>query len=217
MAKNIGIIGSGMVAQALAAGFVKYGSTVKMGTRDPAKLADFVKKFKGSVTVGTFKEAAEFGEILVLAVRGEAAVETLKSIGHAALYGKTVIDTTNPIDTAAQPVNGVLKFFTGFDHSLMELLQREAPDAHFVKAFSSIGAALMVNPDFGGVKPTMMLCGNSEKAKSEAAAIAELFGFEPEDMGGVEAARAIEPLCILWCLPGFRKNEWNHALKWLKK
>jgi predicted dinucleotide-binding enzyme len=98
----------------------------------------------------------------------------------------------------------------------MEQLQREFPDAHFVKAFNSVGSALMVDPQFKDGKPTMFICGNDDKAKEVVAGIVKQFGWESEDMGGAEAARAIEPLCILWCIPGFRNNEWSHAFKLLR-
>jgi hypothetical protein len=132
------------------------------------------------------------------------------------IAGKIVMDATNPI-AEAPPEKGVIKFFTSLDDSLMERLQKLAPEAHFVKAFSCVGNAFMVNPDFGGVKPTMFICGNSEQAKKEVSAILEKFGHEVEDMGGVEAARAIEPLCILWCIPGFLRNQWSHAFKLLRQ
>jgi predicted dinucleotide-binding enzyme len=99
----------------------------------------------------------------------------------------------------------------------MEQLQRSYPDTRFVKAFNSIGSPFMVNPDFGGEKPSMFICGNDEEAKSEISGILDRFGFEVEDMGQVEAARAIEPLAILWCIPGFRRNQWTHAFRLLKK
>ena len=127
-----------------------------------------------------------------------------------------MIDTTNPIDDAP-PVNGVIAFFSSLKDSLMERLQRAVPDAHFVKSFSCIGSAFMVNPDFHGVKPTMFICGNHDGAKAETKIILDQFGFEVEDLGKVEAARAIEPLCMLWCIPGFLQNGWTHAFKLLRK
>jgi predicted dinucleotide-binding enzyme len=130
------------------------------------------------------------------------------------LTAKTVIDATNPV-ADAPPVNGVLKLFTSHDESLMERLQREFPSANFVKAFNSVGSALMVNPQFKGGKPTMFICGNSEAAKKSVGGILDQFGWEVADMGSAEAARAIEPLCMLWCLPGFLRNEWVHAFKLL--
>ena len=125
-----------------------------------------------------------------------------------------MIDATNPI-ADAPPVNGVLKFFTSLDESSMERLQREHPRAHFVKAFNSAGSGCMVNPQFKGGRPTMFICGNDEAAKQTVARILDQFGWETADMGKAEAARAIEPLCMLWCIPGFLRNDWSHAFKLL--
>jgi predicted dinucleotide-binding enzyme len=111
----------------------------------------------------------------------------------------------------------VLKFFTTLDQSLMERLQKLAPRAHFVKCFSSVGNGLMINPDFGGTRPTMFICGNDEPSKKEVARALDQFGWETADMGGAEGARAIEPLCILWCIPGLRGGGWSHAFKLLRK
>jgi hypothetical protein len=166
--------------------------------------------------VGDHKQVAQWADILVLATKGTAAEAAIRLCDSADLAGKTVIDTTNPI-ADAPPTNGVLHYFTTLEESLMEQLQKANPKAHFVKAFNSVGNAYMVNPDFGGVKPTMFICGNDASAKQEVTAILDRFGWESEDMGGVEGARAIEPLCILWCIPGFARNQWNHAFKLLKK
>ncbi|MBI2632096.1 NAD(P)-binding domain-containing protein [Candidatus Pacearchaeota archaeon] len=173
-------------------------------------------KFGNKLKVGSFNETAKFGEIIILAVKGIAATEVLHLAEKENLKSKIIIDTTNPI-ADEQPVNGVIKFFTSLDKSLMEDLQSEFPEAYFVKAFNSIGNAFMVNPDFNGIKPTMFICGNNDKAKKEVHKILIKFGFEVEDMGNVESARVIEPLCILWCIPGLLRNEWNHAFKLLKK
>ena len=108
-----------------------------------------------------------------------------------------------------------MKFFTNLDESQMERLQREFPAAHFVKAFNSVGSAFMVNPHFKGGKPTMFICGNDDAAKKTVSGILDQFGWETADMGKVEAARAIEPLCMLWCIPGFLRNDWTHAFKLL--
>jgi hypothetical protein len=113
-------------------------------------------------------------------------------------------------------VNGVIKFFTDLNESLMEKLQKKAPEAHFVKAFSCVGNALMVNPKLAGGPPTMFICGNDAAAKAEVKKLLEQFGWETADMGAMEAARAIEPLCMLWCIPGFIQNSWMHAFKLLK-
>lgn len=212
---KIGVLGSGTVAKVLAAGFLKHGHQVTMGTRTPAKLADWATQNPGGA-VGTFAAAAAFGDIAVLAVKGKAAAEALRLAGVDNLLGKTVIDATNPIEDAP-PVNGVLPFFTGLNESLMEQLQREFAGAHFVKAFNSVGAASMVNPEFKDGKPTMFICGNSESAKNTVGGFLDQFGWETADMGKAEAARAIEPLCMLWCIPGFTRNQWTHAFKLLTK
>jgi predicted dinucleotide-binding enzyme len=212
---KIGVIGSGPVGQTLAAGFLKHGHNVAVGTRSPAKLKDWAGKNPGA-EVKSFKDAAASGEVVVLAVGGEVALEALGQAGAAAIAGKTVIDTCNPIG-GGPPVAGVLSFFTGQNESLMERLQKAYPSAHFVKAFNSVGAGQMVNPDFKGLKPTMFICGNDAGAKKAVAAICDAFGFEAEDMGPVESARAIEPLCKLWCIPGMARNDWSpHAFKLLR-
>ena len=110
----------------------------------------------------------------------------------------------------------MLNFFTGLDDSLMERLQTEFPKLRLVKAFNSVGNARMVNPSYAGGKPSMFICGNDAAAKQMVTRILDQFGWETEDMGGVEAARAIEPLCMLWCIPGFLRNQWTHAFKLLK-
>jgi hypothetical protein len=210
---KVGILGSGDVAKALAGGFLKHGHQVVLGTRDPGKLKDFVAQHSGAQT-GSFADAAKFGEVIVLAVKGSVAQDALKAAGAANLSGKPVIDATNPI-ADAPPTNGVLKFFTDINQSLMERLQSAFPDAHLVKAFNSVGNARMINPQYQAGKPTMFICGNDDKAKATVAGICDQFGWETADMGKVEAARAIEPLCMLWCILGFTKNEWTHAFKLL--
>ena len=214
--KKIGIIGSGIVGQTLALGFEKHGYSVMIGSRDRDKL-NIWKTDNGFMGgTGSFADAAEFGEILVLAVKGTKAAEAMMLTGEENHKNKIVIDTNNPI-ADAPPANGVIQFFTSYQDSLLEQLQRKFPHISYVKAFNCIGSAYMVNPDFGKIKPTMFICGNNNQAKNEVKAILDKFGFETEDMGNAESARAIEPLCMLWCIPGLRENRWNHAFRLLKK
>ena len=216
MSKNlkVGVLGSGEVARTLAGGFLKHGHQVTIGTRNPSKLTESHAS-NPQAKVGTFAEAAHFGELHVLAVKGTVAADALRLADANNLAGKTVIDACNPI-AESPPTNGVLRFFTTLEESLMEQLQHAFPEARFVKAFNSVGSGLMVNPSLAGGPPTMFLCGNDDEAKAVVAAIIRQFGWEPEDMGRVEAARAIEPLCILWCIPGFTRNQWRHAFRLLK-
>lgn len=212
---KVGIIGSGVVGQTLAAGFLKHGHQVEIGTRDPAKLKDWSAKNPGAA-VKSFAEAAAFGDLVVLAVGGEVARQALTLIGSSTLQGKTVIDACNPIG-GGPPVNGVLSFFTPQNQSLMEQLQKAYPSAHFVKAFNSVGSGQMVNPEFASGRPTMFICGNDKDAKKTVERILEQFGWDTEDMGAIEAARPIEALCMLWCIPGIGKNDWSpHAFKLLR-
>ncbi len=211
---KVGVIGSGVVAQALGAGFLKHGHEVTLGTRDTDKLADWAGKHPG-IRLAGIAETARSGELVVLAVKGTAALDALHLAGVENLSGKVVIDATNPI-ADLPPVNGVLRFFTSLDESQMERLQRAVPDARFVKAFNSVGNAFMVNPNFPGGRPTMFICGNDDAAKQTVVEILDQFGWEVADMGKVEAARAIEPLCMLWCIPGLLRNQWTHAFKLLR-
>jgi predicted dinucleotide-binding enzyme len=213
---KIGIIGSGPVGRVLATAFLKENNEVMLGTRDVSK--DEVVKWKeenATGKTGLFSEAASFANVLVLAVAGAVAEEALQQSGAENFKGKVVIDATNPI-AKEPPVNGVLKFFTSLDDSLMERLQKAFPDTRFVKAFNSVGNTQMYKPQYKEGRPTMFICGNDSGAKHTVTDILNFFGWETADMGTVEAARAIEPLCILWCIPGFLQNQWSHAFKLLK-
>lgn len=208
MGKRVGVLGSGDVAKVLARGFASKGYDVKIGSRDPAKLEAFAAEAK--LGLGTFAEVAAHGEIVVLAVKGTAALDVIALAGEASLAGKLVFDTTNPI-AETPSVNGVLTYFTGPNESLMERLQSAQPKAHFVKAWNSVGNPLMVDPQLPGGPPTMFIAGNDAAAKTEATRILSELGWSAEDVGKVEAARAIEPLCQLWCARGTASKKWGHA------
>ncbi|HYM22300.1 MAG TPA: NAD(P)-binding domain-containing protein [Vicinamibacterales bacterium] len=210
-----GVIGSASVGQTLAGGLKKHGYEVRIGSRSPAKLAGYSQS--SGIAAGTFAEIAAWGEGLVLAVGGTVAEEALRAAGAANFKGKVVIDATNPI-AKDPPEDGVVKYFTSPNESLMERLQKAFPEAKFVKAFNSVGAGLMVNPSFPGGRPTMFYCGNDAAAKAAVATIIDQFGWDGADMGTAKAARAIEPLAQLWCIPGFRDNQWtNHAFRLMRK
>jgi hypothetical protein len=212
--RKFGVLGSGPVARVLAKGLEAHGYEVRIGSRTPQKLAGYAAET--GIPASTFGEVASWAEGLVLAVAGRAAEEALRLAGAANLDGKLIVDTTNPI-AEDPPVDGVLRFFTGPNDSLMERLQAAFPKARFVKAFNSVGNAFMVGPSFPGGKPTMFYCGNDDPAKAVVARIIEEFGWEGADMGRATAARALEPLCQLWCIPGLRENRWTHAFRLLRK
>jgi 8-hydroxy-5-deazaflavin:NADPH oxidoreductase len=210
---RFGVLGSGAVGRTLSQGLTRHGYDARIGTRSPEKLIDF--STKTGIAAATPAEVAEWAEALVLAVKGTAAEAMLDEAGHHRLAGKLVIDVTNPL-SADPPEDGVLRVFTGLNESLMETLQDAVPDARFVKAFNIVGHALMVNPSLPGGPPTMFYCGNDAAAKAVVATLLGQFGWEAVDMGTARAARAIEPLCQLWCIPGFREGRWTHAFKLLR-
>src|SRR5688572_28762266 len=208
---KVGIIGSGIAGRVLATSFLEESHEVMLGTRDISK--EEVVKWKSENKNGLL---GSFGEIIVLAVGGLVAEDAINLAGKEHFSNKIIIDATNPI-AAVPPENGVLKFFTTLEESLMERIQKQLPDTKVVKAFNCVGNAIMYKPDFKGIIPSMFICGNDEEAKKTVTGILTSFGWETEDMGKAEAARVIEPLCILWCIPGFIRNQWTHAFKLLKK
>ncbi len=212
---KVSVLGSGQVGEVLANGFLARGYDVLRASREPEKLAAWKTGAGEKARTGTFAEAASWGELIVLAVKGSAAEAAVEAAGVDRLAGKLVIDATNPI-ADLPPENGVLRFFTDLNQSLMERLQKKAPQARFVKAFSCVGNAFMVDPQLPGGPPTMFICGNDADAKAEVSRILRSFGWDVADMGKVEAARAIEPLCILWCIPGMLGGGWAHAFKLLR-
>ncbi len=212
---KIAVLGSGQVGQVLADGLLKHGHEVMRASREPSKLSGWKAAAGTKAHTGTFAEAAKWGDSVLLAVKGGGAEAAVEQAGPSNLAGKTVMDATNPI-ADAPPQNGVLRFFTDLNESLMERLQKKVPDARFVKVFSCVGNAFMVNPKFPGGPPTMFICGNDKGAKAEVRRILDQFGWDTADMGPVEAARAIEPLCMLWCIPGLTQNSWTHAFKLLR-
>jgi 8-hydroxy-5-deazaflavin:NADPH oxidoreductase len=214
---KIGIIGSGDVGRTLGKAFLAEGHGVMLGTRNVAK--DEVVKWAAanpSGSTGTFAETAKFGELIILATAGSVTEAAVGLAGPGNFSGKTVIDATNPI-ASMPPTHGVLHFFTSLEESLMERIQRLIPDARLVKAFNTVGNVSMYKPVFPGGIPTMFICGNNDEAKKAVTDILTVFGWETEDMGKAEAARAIEPLAMLWCIPGMLNNQWTHAFKVLKR
>ena len=211
---KIGILGSGDVAKSLGVGLLAHRHEVMMGTREPNKLSEWQKSSAPKAGTSSFREAAAWAEAVVLAVKGSAASAVLEAVGAPALAQKVVMDATNPI-ADAPPANGIVRFFTGPNESLMERLQTQMPKARFVKAFSCVGHALMVDPKLGA-RPSMFICGNDQSAKKTVTGLLEQLGWEAEDVGMAEGARAIEPLCMLWCAPGFLRNDWAHAFMVLR-
>ncbi len=214
---KIGIVGSGTVGQTLGGGFLKHGHQVMLGTRNVNKSEIWAwKQVNQGGLAGSFEDVAKFGDLIVLATHGKVAMEALELAGLDNMAGKTILDATNPL-TEEAPVHGVLRFFTGPNESLGERVQKKAPRSHVVKAFNSVGAGRMVNPHYEQGKPTMFLCGEDVSAKAQVEALILELGWEPFDCGGITSARALEPLCMLWCIPVFLHGKNQHAFKLLTK
>lgn len=211
-ALKIGVLGSGQVAQVLAKGFAGAGHAVRIASRDGTKLEAF--STATGIAAGTFSDVAAWADLIVLAVKGTVAAAVTASIAEAAA-GKILIDVNNPI-ADEPPEDGILRYFTGPNDSLLERVQAAAPAALCVKAWSCVGNAFMIHPQFPGGRPTMFICGNDAAAKQTVAAILDGFGWDSEDIGTAKGARAIEPLCQLWCAPGFLRGQWGHAFKLVK-
>jgi len=213
---RVGILGSGGVAQALGTGFVTLGHDVKLGTRTPAadKLRLWVKQAGTQGSVGSFGEAAAFGELAVLATAWSGTENALKLAGPPTLAGKVLIDVTNPFRAAP---NGSPTLAVGWMDSGAEQVQRWVPGAKVVKAFNTVGNPHMFRPQFPGGPPDMFICGNDASARQTVGDICKSFGWGVIDLGGIESARYIEPLAMVWTTYAFRTNTWNHAFKLLRR
>jgi 8-hydroxy-5-deazaflavin:NADPH oxidoreductase len=213
---KIGILGSGDVARALGAGFIATGHTVRLGSRTPesAHLVEWKKQVGPSGSSGTFASAAEFGELLVLCTHGVDTPSAIQLAGPRHFDGKVVIDVTNPLQAGP---GGAPALTVGFTDSAGEQVQRLLPAAKVVKAFNIVGSPHMFRPQFPGGPPSMFFCGNDADAKRQVAGILTSFGWSPIDIGSIEGARLLEPMCILWVTCGLRLGNWNIAFTLLRK
>jgi len=216
---KIGVLGTGDVGKVLSAGFSARGHSVMIGTRDPAEgnLSNWLSETGKDVKIGTFSDAAKFGDVLVFSV-GWSNVDNVINLAQAKNFsGKLVIDTTNPLRFDKQGEPPVLA--VGHTDSAGESIQRRLPDAYIVKAMNIVGNQHMVNPNFPDGKPDMFICGNNAEAKMTAKKLIQALNWpEPIDLGGIEASRYLEPLAMVW-ITYFFKNGFNgnHALKMLRK
>jgi 8-hydroxy-5-deazaflavin:NADPH oxidoreductase len=208
---KVGILGSGDVGKSFARAFSALGQEVKIGSRSPAKLADFVAQAGEHVSAGTFKETARFGDLLVMATLGTATEEAIKMADASNFKGKVVIDATNPLDFST----GKPQLSIGHTDSLGERVQRWLPQAKVVKAFNTAGNQLFFKPQLPGGPPDMFLCGNDADAKKLVSQICREFGWGVIDIGGIEGSRYLEPMCLTWVLHGILSGKWMHAFKML--
>ena len=213
---NVGILGTGDVGRALGTGFIALGHTVKIGARDAnnEKALAWAREMGANASAGTFRDAAAFGEIVILATRGAANESAITMGGAENFRGKVLIDTTNPLDASSgMPPRLAV---SGTD-SGGERVQRLLPEAQVVKAFNTVGNALMFRPELPGGPPDMFICGDHDEAKRKVAAILKDFGWDVIDLGGIECSRYLEAMCMVWVLSAMRANTWHQAFKLLRK
>jgi predicted dinucleotide-binding enzyme len=207
---KVGVLGTGDAGVTMATGCLGLGYEVKLGARDAnnAKATAWAKANGERASSGRFADAAEFANVVIVATRGSATEEAIRAAGLPNFKGKLVIDVTNPLEFAdGQPP----KLFTGPADSLGERVQRLLPESRVVKAFNTVGANLFVKPDFGAEKPDMFLAGNDVEAKRIVSGLCNKWNWRPVDLGGIESARILEPLVLLWIAYGQISGKWGHA------
>jgi hypothetical protein len=211
---KLGILGTGTVGQTLANGFLAQGHAVKLGAREATnEKASAWAAGKERASHGTFAEAAAFGEVVILATLGSVTEDVIRSAGIDHFTGKVVIDTTNPLDFS----KGAPALFVGHTDSFGERVQRLLPAAKVVKAYNTVGSIHMIKPSFPGGRPDMFIAGNDAEAKKLVTEINTSFEWGTVDLGGIEASRYLEPMCLAWVIYGIRSGSWNHAFALLRK
>ena len=212
---RVGVLGTGDVGRVLGSAFVTLGHEVRMGAREATndKAAAWAREAGPRASAGTFADAAAFGELVVFATLGVANEQIVKAAGHDPFAGKVVIDATNPLDFSGGMPPALA--IAGND-SGGEQLQRLLPGAHVVKAFNTVGNALMFRPDLPGGPPDMFICGNDDDAKRQVSELLARFGWGVVDVGGIESSRYLEAMCMVWVIAGARSGNWRQAFKMLR-
>jgi 8-hydroxy-5-deazaflavin:NADPH oxidoreductase len=209
---KVGVLGSGQVGKRLASGFASRGHDVMLGTRDPGKteLKTWASGISGKLALGTFSDAAQHGEIAVLAVSGEAALSAIDLAGKLHLAGKVLIDVTNPLDFSKGMPPAL---FVGTTDSLAERIQKAVPSAKVVKAFNTVGSGQFIDPHVKGQpRLEMFIAGNDAGAKKQVTEILKSFGWtDALDAGGLDGARWLEALVPLWVRLSVPLKTYSHV------
>jgi predicted dinucleotide-binding enzyme len=186
-----------------------------IGSRDPNKpeLREWLAAEGTGIQAGTFAQAAEHGELVVLGVLGNAALDVIADADARNFSGKVVIDATNPLDFSG---GFPPKLSVSGEDSLGERVQRALPDAKVVKAFNTIGSPYFVDPAFSEGAPTMFIAGDDEGSKETVRDALSDFGWSQTiDLGGIEGSRELEAICIAWVKIGGARGAWDHGFKLL--
>ena len=187
---KIGIIGTGNMGKGLGKILAEKNHEIMFGSRDPVNVLKLANSFGSNVSGGTYADAAQFGEVVVLAVPWSSAGESIEAAGD--LNGKILVDCTNAV---APHLGGLL---IGHTTSAAEKIAKWAEGAKVVKAFNSLGAENLRKLEFGTQNASTFICGDDLEAKSIVRSLGEEIGFDVIDAGPLTNARLIEPLAMLW-------------------
>jgi predicted dinucleotide-binding enzyme len=195
---EIGVLGSGIVGQTIASKLVEVGHHAVVGTREPQKLLEWKQQVGENVSIGSYSEAAAYGEIMFNATSGAGAMEALRLAGEEQLRGKILIDISNPLDFS----NGMPPtLFVLNDNSLVEQIQSAFPEVKVVKTLNTLSAPLMVNPGLlAEGEHHLFVSGNDAEAKAEVTQyLKQWFGWKHViDLGDITTARGTEMLLPVW-------------------
>jgi 8-hydroxy-5-deazaflavin:NADPH oxidoreductase len=195
---KVGILGAVRVAQTIGSKLAEVGQEVMLGARTPSKLQDWQAKTAGNVKVSSLAEAAGFGEILILAVKGIAALDVLAQAGAAQMNGKILIDLSNSvIFSEGKPTT----LFIANTDSIAEQIQRTYPLVKVVKTVNTVGASVMVNPrQLADGDHVLFISGNDAEVKALVTQLlTSWFGWRHLfDLGDITSARSAEMYFILW-------------------
>lgn len=196
---KIGVLGTGMVGNAIGTKLVSLGHDVKMGSRKAGneKAVAWVASAGAGASEGSFADAASHGEIVFNCTRGSASVEAIKAAGEANLTGKILIDISVPLDLAKGFPPSIL--FRG-DESLGEQIQRAVPGAKVVKTLNTVNCSVMVDPARIPGEHDMFVSGDNPDAKAKVTEIlTDWFGWKSViDLGDISTARGTEGYILMW-------------------
>ncbi|MCU0546996.1 MAG: NADPH-dependent F420 reductase [Oscillatoriaceae cyanobacterium Prado104] len=212
---KIGIVGAGNVGGTLGKILVKKGYEVVFGVRDPEspKVQATLEATGGKARAASVKEAAEFGEVLILATPWNATPDAIAQAGD--LTGKIIIDAVNPLELT--PAGLAAGLTVGHTTSAAEEIAKLATGASVVKALNNIGASCFENPQFGTQRATAFICGDSAAAKKIVANLMEEIGFEAIDAGDLKQARLLEPVGMLWIHLAFNGMGQDFSISLVKR
>jgi 8-hydroxy-5-deazaflavin:NADPH oxidoreductase len=198
--EKIGVFGTGVVGNTIGTKLIQLGFRVMMGSRTEAneKATAWVGANGKNASTGTFKDTAEFGDIIFNCTKGESGLEVFKQAGIDKLNGKVIIDVSNPLDFSKGMPPSLIPQYTN-TNSLGEEIQKLVPGANVVKTLNIVNCEVMVDAKKSGGDPTMFISGNNVEAKEKVTALLNQFGWtDIIDLGDITAARGTEMLLPIW-------------------